>query len=71
MDVTGVLLGAIAGGVVAVALTFALVHGAKADPLTWLAVGLFFLFFGLPLGAILGLLLGRRFQSKAGTHGAS
>jgi NhaP-type Na+/H+ or K+/H+ antiporter len=64
MDVTAVLLGAATGAVVAIVLTYWLVHGPEADPLTWLAVGLFFLFFGIPLGAVLGLLLGRRFQPK-------
>jgi hypothetical protein len=65
MDSIGVLLGALAGGFVAIALTYLFLHNEpEADALVWLAVGLAFLFFGIPLGAVLAFLFGRRFQSK-------
>jgi hypothetical protein len=65
MDGMAVLLGALAGGVVAIALTYLLLHNEpEADALVWLFVGLFFLFVGIPLGAVLAFLFGRRFQRK-------
>jgi hypothetical protein len=47
-------LGWVAGALVGIALTFALLVGAEADALTWLASFVFFGFVGGALGATAG-----------------
>ena len=65
MDSFAVLFGALAGVVVAIVLTYLLLHGEpEADAFVWLGSGLFLLFVCVPTGAVLAWLLGRRFQSN-------
>lgn len=65
MDTMAVLLGAVVGFVVAIALTELLLHSdPEADAFVWMALGLFLLFVCVPTGAVLAWLFGRRFQSN-------
>lgn len=65
MDTIAVLLGAVVGVVVAIALTELLLHNdPEADAFVWMALGLLLLFVCVPTFSVLAWLLGRRFQSK-------
>lgn len=58
---TGVLvalLGAVAGAAGGIALTYVLLSGEGADAFTWLAAGLFFCLFCIPIGAVTAGLVG-------------
>lgn len=59
MGVLVALVGAVAGAAIGVGLTYALLSGEEGvDAFTWLAAGLFFCFFSIPIGAVAAGLLG-------------
>lgn len=59
MGVLVALVGAVAGAAIGVGLTYALLSGeGGVDAFSWLAAGLFFCFFCIPIGAVAAGLLG-------------